>query len=87
MWLKSSAILLGYFVYKGAGSPFLGGVAFSLLLIFWVKYTMLLRASSNLLARLLQPTIVLLYNPSASRLSHSVRKDPDIFYPLSALHS
>ena len=38
-----------------------GGAAFSLLLIFRVKYTSLLRASSNPLARLLQPTNVLLY--------------------------
>ena len=76
-WLKSSAVFPGYFIYKGAGPPFFGGVAFSLLLIFRAKYTLLLQASSNPLARLLQPTIALLYNLSASRPSHSVQKDPD----------
>ena len=72
-WLKSSAVFPGYFVYKGAGPPFARGVAFSLLLIFRVKYTLLLRASSNPLARLLQPNIVLLYNLSASHPSYSVQ--------------
>jgi hypothetical protein len=60
-WLESRAVLVSYYVYKGAGPIFQGGVAFSLLLIFRVKYTLLLRASSNPLARLLQPTNVLLY--------------------------
>ena len=88
-WLKSSAVFPGYFVYKGAGPPFARGIAFSPLLIFRIKYTLLLRASSNPLARLLQPTIVLLYNLSASRPSHSVQKDPDIvpsYLPLKEHH-
>ena len=46
-WLESRTTLVSYYVDKGAGPLFQEGAAFSLLLIFWVKYASLLRGSFN----------------------------------------